>query len=104
RGLADEHEEGRLESVLGLVAVTQDAAAGGEDHGGVAPDEQLEGGLVAAADEGVEQLRVGQGGGLLAGHGPAPVGGDGLERPAGHHGSPSRASTGTETGRGSRLP
>src|SRR5262249_50497532 len=43
-GLANEHQEGGLKSVLGFVAVIEQTPAHAQDQGGVTPDQQLEGG------------------------------------------------------------
>ena len=59
-GLADEHEEGRLEGVLRVVRVAEDAPAGDQDGRPVPLDDRRERRLVAAGDEAVEELRVGQ--------------------------------------------
>lgn len=60
RGLASKHQEGDLEGILGLMVVVQDALAEAEDHRAMPPDQHLEGGLVALADELLQQLGVRQ--------------------------------------------
>ena len=57
-GLAGQGEEGGLAGVLGRVVVRQDRPAGAQDHPGVPPDEQFEGGLVPVAVEPGEQVGV----------------------------------------------
>jgi hypothetical protein len=59
RRLPRQHQERRLEHVLGVVLVSQAAAGHGPDEGGVAPQQRLEGAVVAFADEAAQQLRVG---------------------------------------------
>ena len=55
-GLADQDEERRLEGVLRVVRVAQHAAADPQDHRPVPAQDSLEGRLVPAAGEPVEEL------------------------------------------------
>jgi hypothetical protein len=58
RGLADEHQEGGLEGVLGVLPVGEGAATDPPDHRAVAADEVGERGLVPALDEARQQLLI----------------------------------------------
>ena len=57
-GLLGQDEEGRLEGVLGVLGVAEDAAADGQHHRPVPAHQGREGGVVAAGDELAEQLPV----------------------------------------------
>lgn len=55
---ADQHEEGRLKGVLGVVRVAEHPLAHGRHHRPVAVDEGLEGRVVAAGDQGGDELPI----------------------------------------------
>ena len=57
-GLTCQDEEGGLEGVLDVVLVPEDGAAGGQDHGAMAGDQGLEGGLVAVGDIPGQELAI----------------------------------------------
>ncbi len=59
-GLADEHQEGGLESILGRVGIPQHPTANAEDRRAVALHQQGEGRLFAVAAEALQQFRVTQ--------------------------------------------
>ncbi len=59
-GPPHEHEEGRLERVLGLVLVAQNAPTGPQDHRRVPRDQGLERGLVATVRKAFQELSVRQ--------------------------------------------
>src|SRR5262249_3376485 len=65
--LAGQDQEGRLEGVLGLVPVAENALANGEDHGPVPPQQGGEGVAVPGGQEAVQQLPVGQSAALQEG-------------------------------------
>jgi hypothetical protein len=58
-GLGGQDEEGGLEGVLGVLAVSGDAQAGAEHHRAVPPHQRREGRLVAGRDERLQQEGVG---------------------------------------------
>jgi hypothetical protein len=58
-GLRRQGQEGRLESVLGVVVVVQQPPTDAEHHRSVPPDERGEGDGVAPLDEATEQIVVG---------------------------------------------
>src|SRR5262249_17505935 len=58
RCLAGQHEEGRLESILRIALVVQDAATDAEHERSVASQQGLEGFLLAADDESLQQLSI----------------------------------------------
>jgi hypothetical protein len=59
-GLLDEDEKGGLEGVVNVVRVAKIGAADAENHRAVAGDDRLEGGVVAIANESIEELTLGQ--------------------------------------------
>ena len=59
-GLLDQDEEGRLEGVLGVVGVAEDAAADREHHRPVPRHQGLERRRIGLGEEAVEELGVGQ--------------------------------------------
>src|SRR5262249_37434580 len=58
--LANEDQEGRLECVLGIVVVVQEAAAHPPDHRAVPTHEGTKRSIITAAEECLQQLLVGQ--------------------------------------------
>src|SRR5205823_12263680 len=83
-GLSSQGEEGRLEGVLGLVLVTEQAAADAPDCPAMPPGQQLEGIGVAPGYEVLQQLGVGGGAGLRPRGGPAQAAEQLLNGSAGH--------------------
>ena len=57
---ADEHEEGGLERIFGVVDVAQDAPADAQHHRAGTPHQGLEGGIVPAGQEGPKELGIGE--------------------------------------------
>ena len=57
-GLAGQNEEGRLESVLGILQVRQDTATDAQDHAPVAAEQPCEGGLIVVIGKAAEEIRV----------------------------------------------
>ncbi len=57
-GFAEEHQEGRLERILRLVPIVQDAPAGAQDHGAVPPDDGFKGRFILEMDETLEELPI----------------------------------------------
>jgi hypothetical protein len=57
-GLADQDEEGGLETVLGIVNIAQDAPAHTEDHGPMPAHQRREGRLIPALNKQVQQIAV----------------------------------------------
>ena len=56
--LAHQHEEGRLNGVLGIGPVAQDSPANAENHWAVPAEQAPEGRLIVARQEGLQQVRV----------------------------------------------
>jgi hypothetical protein len=54
------HQKHRLEGVLGIVGVAQDATANAEHHGPMPRHQTLEGGRIAMVDEMGQELHIGQ--------------------------------------------
>ena len=69
-GLPGQDEEGRLEGVLGVVRIAEDAPADGQDHRPVSRDQGREGRLVAPGGEAGEQLGIGEARGTPLGEQP----------------------------------
>src|SRR5262249_33501957 len=57
---ADEDEEGRLKSILGVVVVAQNAATDAPDHRAMPPHQGRKSRLIATADVVLQQLPIGQ--------------------------------------------
>jgi hypothetical protein len=57
---AHEDQEGGLESVVDIVGIGQQPSADAQDHRTVHPQEDFEGGLVAADDEAPQHLALGE--------------------------------------------
>ncbi len=62
-----------MKGILGVVRVVKQTAAHAEHHLAVSPHEQLKGGLIALGDKVLQQLAVGDLGGISAGDDPAQV-------------------------------
>jgi hypothetical protein len=84
-GFTGEDEEGGLEGVLGVLLVTQDAAAQAEHERSVALYEGGEGGLLTAVDESLQQVRIG---GVRPGQGGEPAAEAGEGQAEQSHGLP----------------
>src|SRR5262249_31090179 len=57
-GLARQDEEGRLENVLGVVPVAEQAAAHRQDHAAVPSHQGFKGGFIPCRRKALQQLRV----------------------------------------------
>ncbi len=83
-GLADKHQEGRLESVVGVVIIPKKAAAYSQDHRAMPAHESFESRFVPPLDVMFQQLDVAQVGSIVPKHGSAKVL-DSLGHLAGRH-------------------
>src|SRR5262249_47787711 len=103
-GPPHQRQERRLEGVVHVPGVAEDAAADAQHHRAVPPDEQLEGGLVAVPHEARQKLRVGDGANVRRRDRLAKLP-EGVVGLLGCHGLPSGApSTVIESAREYRLP
>src|SRR5262249_19071321 len=84
RRLADQDEERRLEGVLGVVVIPEDAPAHAPDHRAVPPHQRFEGRPRAAADEALQQLPVGEGSFFAAQQGLAQLRDQSIQGAIGH--------------------
>jgi len=64
-GSPGQHQERRLKGIVGDMGVGDDAAADTQHHRTVPCDQRREGGLVAVAEEALQQRGVGRAGGLV---------------------------------------
>ena len=62
RRFAEQHQEGGLKSVLGIVMPAQDATADAPDHGAMTAHQGFESCVFPAGDETLQQLAIGQAG------------------------------------------
>ncbi len=78
---SNEDEKSGLKGVVGVVGVLEDAAADAQDHRAVPTHQLGEGGVVAAQQEKVEEIPVGEAGGAALGR----RGADSLNDPVQSH-------------------